>query len=600
MANGVLQCKFGKIVMSFLAGIVSSGDRLPDYLSDRFKQSVEAMPLHPAMDMHTLEGNFSILFQAGYPGLWHGPKLLRSRENWSLGATGAENPFSGTSQMEYTTEKLGSWISYGASGDLLLSDLLHFSVACVSPAEDRVLLANDPLGTATLSYYVGEQYIVFSSRPSFLARFCDGLTVNYEAVFEFFLIGHLLGNKTFFREVSVLPPGGRLEYTGRAVQVWRYTQFEAAAIDGEMGIEEAVDRVFQHLSSMTSGGAACETRLDCFLSGGWDSRLLSGLLSNAGLVDRTWSTETIGLFSREGEIAAHVAQWLDLENCYVPPAYLSVIRDFWEHSKLVDFSSDTGPWIMSLIDALPAGHIYVDGYLVDVLLRPDRHVPPILVEYVRTGDVEGAVAYYHNMYLEAGGPFSYVRAGGRPWQKLLKRDFYDDQTRRLRDTIENELADSKPECDFATSFVIRNRQRRGIAPLPVLLMGSKGPLLLPFCNLQLVRLLLGVPLEHKTSGQLQFLLLERVRQGLGRLISTNSDKALLGPYLRTWSPTDFGRRLLFGGWLYEQAVTQLGSEVLYLLSGEERVARLQLLKFPYQLQRLLLVQQALALASNEG
>ncbi|MFQ5905533.1 MAG: hypothetical protein ACE5JA_03080 [bacterium] len=586
--------------MSFIAGILSSLDRLPDHLRAGFRKCIQAMPLPPEMETHSLEGTSSILFQAGYPGLWHGPKLLRSKEGWLVAATGAENPFPGASHTQQTSDRLWDWIASRALSDRLPDDLLHFSAACVSPTGDRVLLVNDPLGTATLSYYVGDRYIVFSSRPSFLGRFCNGLTVNYEAIFEFLLIGHLLGNKTFFREVSVLPPGGLLDYADGAARVRRHTWFESVATDTQMSIEEAVDRVFQLLSSMFSPAPSCDTRVNCFLSGGWDSRLLAAVLSNANLVDRTWSTETIGQFSAERSIAALAAQFLGLESEVVPPGFFSVIKDFYEHSRLVDFSSDTGPWIMSLLDALPVGQIYVDGFLVDVLLRPDRHVPSALVECVNTGDVERAATYFFEMYLEAGGPFSYVRAGGKPWQKLLKRGFYEEQTKQLKENIENELADVECGQDFATSFVIKNRQRRGIAPLPILLMGSKGPMLLPFCNLKLARLCLRIPLEHKTSGQLQFGLLERARKGLGRLISTNSDKTLLQPYIRRWTPIDFVRRLLFGGWQYEQAVTQLGSDVFNLLGGGENVARLRLLKYPYQLQRLLLVQQAIALLDSKG
>ncbi|MFQ5786378.1 MAG: asparagine synthase-related protein, partial [Thermodesulfobacteriota bacterium] len=339
-------------------------------------------------------------------------------------------------------------------------------------------------------------------------------------------------------------------------------------------------------------------KVNCFLSGGWDSRLLAGLLAKKNQVDCTWTTELLGRYS-ESRIAYTVADHLGINNQFIPPTFLNLISYFHKHRKLVDYSSDTGPWIMSLLEKIPDGHVYVDGFLVDVLLRPDKHVSPFLLECVNTGNIEGAKEYFLNMYLEAGGPFPSVKAGGRPWQKLLKRDFYEEQAEKLKNNINEEFGDAERGQDFVTSFVMKNRQRRCITALPMLLIGNKGPILLPFCDLELVRLCLNIPLEHKISGRLQFFILEKIKNGLGRLISTNSEKSLLHPYLRKRITYDFTRRFLSWGWLYEKAVTQLDKQILEFLYGGENEAKLRLLRFPYQLTRLLFVQEALALNNSK-
>jgi len=584
--------------MSFIAGIASLSGCLPDHIRTRFNKCIQAMPLHPAMEKNMLDGTSSILFQAGYSGMWRGPKLLQTQNGWTIAATGAENLFSGTSQERQTTEALCDWISSSAESATMPGEMLHFSAACLSPAQNRLLLATDHLGTAMLSYCVGDQFITFSSKPSFLYRFCEKLTLNYDAIFEFCLIGHLLGNKTFYKEISVLPPGGLLQYSDSKVEIRRYVRFEDVDIDTGMDIEAAGDGIWQLLSSMLSSANPDALKVDCFLSGGWDSRLLAAWLANYGLANRTWTTDNMGMF-KEYQIASHVAQYLQLDNNYISPAYLSQSLHFDEFGRLVDFSTDSGPWIISLLDALPSGRVFVDGHLVDVLLRSDRHAPPSLIECVRAGNFDEAASFFHEMYLEIGGPFSFIKGGGKIWRRLLKTDFFEEQAMRLKENILNEFSDVKAGQDFVTSFGIRNRQRRGIAPQPISLIGHRGFVFLPFCSPELVRFCLSVPLEHKVSGRLQYLLLEKAKRGLGDIVSTNSTPAHLHSYRKRMTVADITRQLIYGGWLYSKVIERLDTNLLVLLRGTKSEAKLRLLGFPYQLPRLLFVQAALTL-HNRG
>ena len=564
------------------------GEAIPPEDVDRFLKALNAQYIPAGMQQQEIILSNCRMVYAGFPTLWRGP-IIEQQPGRLLFGCGTENPFCEKRDPGNCLEKMKRALC--AVPQIEPDELEEFSDCAgvlIKWDQATIVAMNDPLGTHTVAYGCSGDTIILSNRPSFVARCSPRTALNPNAVFEFLLLGHVLGDKTFFTNISVLPPGGYLTIREKKVAVGRYCRFEDVTIEQHLSFEQAVVQLTDRLHRLLDVNNRNYGTLDCFLSGGWDSRLCAALLALRHQLGTLWTTDQLSKY-REVEMAGLVAKQLGAMHRFISPDFLSYASEFCRHALLVDFQTDTGPWVMSLLNAVPSGTPLVDGYLIDVVLRGDRHVPPALQECVQTGDRETAAHLYSTVFLTKGGPLDNEKGGGSTWQPLLKKSFWDEQSHILVQTVMQEFAQLKPGTDFVTSFVIKNRQRRSISLLPLNLMGSRGPVFLPFSNWDLVRWSLSIPLRYKCGGELQRMVLQRIMPGFGDLVSTNSPKEVLQPFRRTNTSLDYMRKMVNGALLCIHFL-RLGSVLPpVLLQGNGAFARLNLLAHPYNLARFLFI-----------
>ncbi len=175
------------------------------------------------------------------------------------------------------------------------------------------------------------------------ADFC--ITLNATAAAEYLHFHYCLGDKTLANEVARVPQGCVLTLSlddGRVQidKLWDMSELPAPVGDpsGEpsgaiiddlvAALDTAVDRRLRHN----------ETNL-CLLSGGWDSRALSGLMKRRGLSFPTLTTYgDVGTLD-DPECARLVADELQLANTYIPLPHDYLARHWRDKCLATDFAT---------------------------------------------------------------------------------------------------------------------------------------------------------------------------------------------------------------------------------------------------------------------
>lgn len=514
--------------MSFIAGIIGLGGPLAKPKRSQFLDAFALMKKELPWPAEVVESNRSILVQAGFPHLWQGRKLL-SDSRFDAAVSGIQwrkTTYSGSS-LSYLAHKL-------TSRTYEVEDCFdYFACAVFDKEKDLFVLTADPVGICPLLYTLGDQYIVFSNHQTFFSDlFGHDPGINWQAVFEYLLVGHNIGNKTLQKNVSVLPAGCRLTCHGQNTVITRYAKPFATGRERGVDLSHASDIIFTHLERKCQSYSELSNKpVAGFLSGGWDSRLLIAMFDNMDNMAVTYTSQQRTRFQdrliSEKMIAKEVADFIGVRNRFVPPAYRTYkTRD--KRARVLDYTTWFHDWAFHLAEKLPYDeYMFCDGLLGDILLR-GLYITPDFHECIINKDRDTAIRLLHSRYLRG---FNIYTRGIEKWKSVIQPHLLEDFSNRLIKDITEEIYDI-PDEDFLTVFLLRNRSRRGVSPLPRLIFGSKGTVVFPFCDYGFLQKVLSLPIELRLNQALYKDLLERTRPGLSAIPSTNSkDCNILKSYL---------------------------------------------------------------------
>ena len=522
--------------MPFITGIISLNNCIEGSTKRRFEESLLSFMSDSPWPVERIDNDKYILVCADSPDMWEGPKTI-SGSDYDAIATGVQwkRISSFNSALEYLTAQFQS------ENPKIRNYFDYFSCAIIDKRKNRCILATDPLGIAQVVYYVDDSVLVFSSHQSFIRRYLgDNITICWDAVFEYLLIQHLIGNKTLIEGVKLLPPGYILELQGSDWNMAPYAKLGNIRINTQITVEEAcqllwdhLDEKFRHYESLT------KKNFIGLLSGGWDTRLITSFLARTGRLRETFTTEQsvrLGdMYVVEEKIARDVANFIGVNNRFVRPSATRKRGErFYKLPRIVDYSTTYHKWSLSLAEALPQGEcILTDGFLGDVLIR-GTHIPDDLQRCVEEGNKEKASELTFAEYVSGvshGSASDVYYPDAESWKRILDPQFISDSTEHLKQAIINEFQDIQCE-NFVTAYQLKNRQRRCISWLPTAIFGSAGAVILPFCDLKFVEIALAIPNEMKQNQLLYKCLLERTKSGLSEIPSTNTkDIEKLRPYL---------------------------------------------------------------------
>lgn len=514
--------------MSFMAGIISPRGPLEKQKKTQFLHAFAAMEGELSCPADIIESNRSVLVQASFPHMWQGGKSKSGKEYDAVasGVQWREIPHF-KSTLDYLIRALTS------EGSEIPDYFDLFSCILLEKKENRVIGATDPLGLSALLYLVEEPFLAFSSHQSFFKHFLGNtLHINWQAVFEYLIIGHNIGNKTLHKNVRAIPPGCKLVYHHHKSSIVKYAPGFDIPPDEGMPLQEAVTLVYDHLARKCENYAALTTKpFAGFLSGGWDSRLLISLFANMQKMANTYTSQQKARFRTrfisEKKIAREVAHFIGIPNHFVAPTYRD-IKTRARRGRIVDHSTWFHDWAFSLADKLPYDrYVFCDGLLGDILLR-GLFVTPELRQHIVKKDRARAVNTFHTQYLRGFNPYT---RGVEKWKSVIQPHLMDDFSETLKEHISEEIYQIQDE-DFVTMFLLRNRSRRGISPLPRFILGMKGAIVFPFSDYSFLQKALSLSLRLRLDHRLYNALLERCRPGLSLIPSTNTkDFTKLQPYL---------------------------------------------------------------------
>jgi len=158
-----------------------------------------------------------------------------------------------------------------------------FAFAVWDQARRRVVIARDRVGKKPLFYYATPHCVVFASEIKALLRYPEIVPeVDADQLPAFFLYGYVPTPQTLYRRIRKLPPGHRLSVgADGAIRLEEYWDLPIAAPSGNRSPDEgqAIARVRELMTAAVRRRLIADVPLGAFLSGGVDSSIVVGLMS---------------------------------------------------------------------------------------------------------------------------------------------------------------------------------------------------------------------------------------------------------------------------------------------------------------------------------
>jgi asparagine synthase (glutamine-hydrolysing) len=152
-----------------------------------------------------------------------------------------------------------------------------FAFAIWDQKAGTLFAARDRMGKKPFVYWHEGGRFRFASE---IAALDAPRTLDRAALAHYLAFGYIPAPLTIWREVRKLPPAHRLRFDGREVRIERY--WEPRLEPGEGSEDEVAERLFAAMARAVRKRRMADVPLGAFLSGGLDSSIVAGLLSQMG------------------------------------------------------------------------------------------------------------------------------------------------------------------------------------------------------------------------------------------------------------------------------------------------------------------------------
>lgn len=157
-----------------------------------------------------------------------------------------------------------------------------FAIVIWNDKKHELLIINDRYGLRPLYYTNWADKLLFGSEvKAILADKTFNRNINDEAVSDFFSFGYLLGNKTFFEDINLLPAASILVCQNGQVSIRDYWNFDFKFKENyeEHSEDYYVKSLYRLWSQAVERRMKGNHRIGVLLSGGLDSRLVVGAIN---------------------------------------------------------------------------------------------------------------------------------------------------------------------------------------------------------------------------------------------------------------------------------------------------------------------------------
>lgn len=250
---------------------------------------------------------------------------------------------------------------YERVGDDFVSQLDGaFIIAIWDTTRNRLLIANDRFGLyPTFIAQVGNRFVFAPEVKAILVDPGVDRSLRDDAIAEYFRFQRLLGFKTFFTGVTLLPPATVLtyDYDAPTYRLSRYWDISSVPLLPEsITFEEAVEEGSRLFRAAVTKMAKGSERIGVFLSGGLDGRGILGMIPRDGRAIHTFTFGQPGC--RDEYYARHIARAAGAQHHYYP--------------------YENGHWIIELVDLhlqLTEGfHPWIHMHGINILGDVRQHV----------------------------------------------------------------------------------------------------------------------------------------------------------------------------------------------------------------------------------
>ena len=159
-------------------------------------------------------------------------------------------------------------------------DIVHklngsFTLVIWDEISKELLIINDRYGLRPLYYSTCDGCLLFGSEvKAIMQDETFKRIVDDRSVADFFSIGYILGNKTFFKEVELLPPASIMTYSKGAISNEQYWDFDFNENRENYPEEYYIDKLSKLILQSVERQMKGNHRIGIPLSGGLDSRTI--------------------------------------------------------------------------------------------------------------------------------------------------------------------------------------------------------------------------------------------------------------------------------------------------------------------------------------
>lgn len=364
----------------------------------------------------------------------------------------------------------------------------------------ELCLGTDRLGFKSL-YYMHDPLknaVFFASRLRGITDPLDGrLQINWKAVLEFLHFGHPLDNKTFYKQINLVPPGTVISFLAGQIHRKKYWDINDIKIDDKMSYQDAVDINVAALSSsiLRRIERAGDAKMIMLLSGGADSRRVLGELVKNNVKIDTYTTRGFSEIDNESEIAAEVAGTVGVKNTFFDLPQVGFVEKYWSRANsLLDYESCLHQWLLPLVDILPFKNaVNYDGIGGDLLIEA----------------ITKASGFYEEESFQKVQQMNIQNKASKIIGKPHNLEFLKNEIQfpLCQESIEQSVIESLKRYEKSenqlTLFFFMNRTRRSISLAPTRILQEKVESFCPFLDKDVLYATLSVPLKFRLKHSLR-------------------------------------------------------------------------------------------------
>ena len=249
------------------------------------------------------------------------------------------------------------WL-YETEGISFISKLNGVFILAIWDGQNKkIVLANDHMGFYPTYYYLHEGNFIFSPEVKGILCFPGfNKKLDMVALSQVMRFQHLLGDRTFFEDIFLLPPATILSFdipTGN-ISTNNYWSFADLTPQKGISFEDAVDETGRLLRKAISRLTEGEYRPGISLSGGLDSRTILGMTRRRPITTLTYGGRDcfdVIYAGRIAKIAGSDHHWFDLEDGQwvldTVDQHMELTEGFhsWIHSHGINILPQARQWI---------------------------------------------------------------------------------------------------------------------------------------------------------------------------------------------------------------------------------------------------------------
>lgn len=399
-----------------------------------------------------------------------------------------------------------------------------FIVAVWDRTRKQLLIANDRFGLKPLYYSHHSNTFIFA--PEIKAILCDPAIprkLNLTAVAEYLRFQQMLGDKTFFEDITLLSPATVLCFDYESSSLTHQTYWDWRSLSAQptrLGEHEVVEESERLLRGAVNKRLERAEQPGMYLSGGLDSRAMLAVLDPRY---RPITTITYGYRnSRDVHLAGKIAQVTKTNHHF--------------------FEFKDGNWVKDVVDfhldLVEGANSWIHAHGMSVLPYA-RHLIDVNLSGFGGGTVMGAafekpfIAHAPDEEAFINGMF-HLYTHDHTWPGLTEAETYGLYTERARGVLQNRARESlqielrrfeHPDNDLRSLFFnIFNHDRRFIYNF-IIFNNSHFENRCPFYDYQLVEWFARLSMKHKAKKSIQCAIIDRVAPRLA-LIPYDKDYRL--------------------------------------------------------------------------